>query len=198
MSDSVSKKSYEVEVRFSIDDIDTFKKIVSDLGCQLVKEYSFTDYYYKPVLGHWNSLEKTIRIRDWHQVKKPSVIYLTKQEIKTDGNFTFKKSLYLEGKTSLFSGNLDQCREILKDLGFKQVYAIDKKQGFVWKDSVHDLEFCAEETDVLGWIGEMEIEGVDSEYIKERIERHKKFLQLQDSQLSYKPMAVLLEEKLAE
>ena len=197
MVHSTNNKPFEVEVRFSISDINAFKQIVSDLGCELVKEYSFTDYYYKPVLGYWDSLEKTIRIRDWRQKDKPAVIYLTKQEIRTEGNFTFKKSMYIEGKTPLFSGELHQCREILDDIGFKQAYSIDKKQGYVWKNSSHDLEFCAEETDAFGWTGEMEIEGTDSEYIKDRIERHKKYLQLQDSQLSYKPMAVLLEEKLA-
>ncbi len=197
MGDLTENKLFEVEVRFSIPDIQHFRQIVVDLGCELIKEYSFTDHYYKPISGKWNSLERTVRIREWRTPIKPTVIYLAREEVKSVGDFSFKRSLYPEGKRVLFSGNVDVCREVLQDLGFQLAYSITKKQGWVWKNAQFDLEFCAEESDVLGWSGEMEIEGLDVDYIHERIKRHKKFLHLTDDQLSYKPMAVLLEEKLA-
>ncbi len=197
MGDLTENKPFEVEVRFTIPDITHFKQVVSDLGCELVTEYAFTDHYYKPIKGEWNSLEKTIRIREWRKPSKSTVIYLAKEEIKESGSYFFKRSAYTEGKLSVLSGSIETCRTVLSDLGFQHAYSIEKKQGWVWKNSRYDLEFCAEETDLLGWSGEMEIDGTDFSYIEERIERHKHHLQLTDDQLSYKPMAVMIEERLA-
>lgn len=197
MGDLTKNKLFESEVRFSIPNIAEFRKRVDALGASLVKEYAFTDCYFKPVTGLWNSLEKTIRIREWRLPEKPSVVYVTKQEVQHIGKFSFKKSVYPEGKRVLFIGNTHDCRVLLKDLGFAEAYQITKKHGWVWQDIEKELEFCAEETDIFGWSGEMEIEGTDINYIEQRIKRHQKYLGITDEQLSYKPVAILIEEHLA-
>jgi len=197
MGDLTKNKLFESEVRFSIPNIDEFKKRVDDLGVALIKEYVFTDFYFKPVQGDWNSLEKTIRIREWVRPEKLPVVYLTKHEIQSIGKFSFKKSVYPEGKRVLFTGSVKDCRELLTDLDFQEAYQITKKQGWVWQDLERELEFCAEETDVFGWSGEMEIEGTDLNYIEQRIKRHQEYLGIADQDLSYKPVAILIEEQLA-
>lgn len=196
MGDLTQNKPFETEVRFSIPDIKAFLQIVDSLDLNLIKEYACIDYYFQPVVGHWNSLEKTVRIRVWEKSDLPTAIYMTKDEIRHDGDFSFKRSLYPEGKKIIFKGEQKDCQLVLNDLGFKEAYSVQKRQGYVWQSLQQELEFCAEETDLLGWTGEMEIDGSDLEYIKQRIDRHKKILNLKDDQLSYKPMAVMIEEML--
>ncbi len=197
MGDLTDNKPFETEVRFRIDDIAEFHKTVAKLNVKLIKEYAFTDHYFKPLVGEWNSLEKTLRIRDWRKPDLPTAIYLTKDEVRHEGGFSFKRSVYPEGKKTIFTGTFNECQQILHDLGFHEVYFIEKKQGFVWQDTVQELEFCAEETDVLGWTGEMEIDGSDLEYVKQRIAWHQEVLHLSDEQLSFKPLAVMIEDRLA-
>jgi adenylate cyclase class IV len=197
MGDLTKNKLFESEVRFSIPDIDEFKGRVEALRIKLIKEYAATDYYFKPVMGEWSSLEKTLRIREWKLPEKSPVVYLTKHEVQTIGKFSFKKSVYPEGKRVLFTGSVSDCRELVTDLGFEEAYRITKKQGWVWQDLDKELEFCAEETDVFGWSGEMEIEGTDLNYIEQRIKRHQECLGIADEHLSYKPVAILIEEQLA-
>jgi len=197
MGDLTKNKLFESEIRFSVPDITEFKKRVDALGVKLIKEYSFSDYYFKPAHGQWNSLEKTVRIREWKFPKKPSVVYTTKQEVQHIGKFSFKKSIYPEGKRVLFTGTTNECRDLLEDLGFCEAYHITKKIGWVWQDLDKELEFCVEDTDIFGWSGEMEIEGTDLHYIEWRIKRHQDYLGISDEQLSYKPVAILIEEQLS-
>lgn len=197
MGDLTQNKLFETEVRFSIPDIEKFRKIVNQNNLKLIKEYAFTDFYFKPTIGDWNSLEQTVRIRTWKKPDLETAIYLTKDEIRHEAGFAFKRSLYPEGKKILFKGSVAECKRVLEDLHFKLVYSIQKKQGFVWQNQEKELEFCAEETDVLGWTGEMEIDGTNLDYIKHRIANHMQVLQLEEEQLSYKPLAVLIEEKTA-
>ncbi len=197
MGNLTQNKPFETEVRFSIPDINIFRQLVDSLNLKVIKEYAFTDHYYKPVSGAWNSLEKTVRIRVWEKPHLATAIYLTKDEVKHEDGFSFKRSLYPEGKKNIFEGSLEECRQVLTDFGFREAYHIQKKQGYVWQDTDQELEFCAEETDLLGWTGEMEIDGSDLEYVKQRIAKHKQVLNLSDEQLSYKPLAVLIEERLA-
>ncbi|MHC4436715.1 MAG: hypothetical protein ACYS3S_05100, partial [Planctomycetota bacterium] len=69
--------------------------------------------------GNWNPVEKNIRIRQWIQPEKDSIIYIVKLEIISIDGLQFKRSLYPEGKLPLFTGPLDTCRILLGDLGFE-------------------------------------------------------------------------------
>lgn len=120
MGDLTNKKPFEAEVRFFIPNINSLKKIVEKLGCELVSKYSFTDYYYEPKFIKWDNLHQTIRIREWHVPKKSTVIYLTKEEIVQRDGYMYKQSLYPEGKLCLFSGDISICREVLIDLDFEE------------------------------------------------------------------------------
>ena len=196
MGDLTGSKNFESEVRFLIPNIDKFLKRVEDLKLKLIRKYSFTDYYFKPNFGPWDSLKQSLRIRVWRQPKRETAIYLTSQEVKQTGKYSFKRSLYPEGKRILFTGLEEKCREVLDDLGFKQVYKIEKKQGLVWQDLKKGLEFCAEETDLFGWTGEIELEGINFAEIKKILARHQQLLQLTDEQITFKSVALIIEEKL--
>jgi adenylate cyclase class IV len=196
MGELTPNKLFECEVRFFIDNIEAFKQHLNTLNAQLIRSYSFTDHYYQPLNGQWNNLEKSIRIREWFTPITKTVIYFTKQEIITDEGISFKKSLYPTGKIQFFEGTLELCRQILSDLDFKPSFSIQKKRGWVWQIPEHHLEFCAEETDLLGWTGEIELEGKDLQYIKESLLKHQEILQLDPKQMTFKPLATLIEERI--
>lgn len=194
MGDLTHNKPFESEVRFSVADIGAFRQRVAAINPVLVREYSFTDFYYKPVTGEWNSLEKSLRIRQYRMPDKPTTVYFSRNEIYRAGPYTFKRSVYEQGKLTLYTGDIAVCRGILTDLGFAPAYAIDKRAGWIWKVPDKRLEFCVEDTDALGWTGEMELEGTDPSTVADGVKRHQQWLGIPDGALSYKPVAVQLEE----
>jgi predicted adenylyl cyclase CyaB len=183
-----TNKPFETEVRFFIQDIDNFKKTVEQLGAELIREYSFTDYYFIPQNVKWNLDEKTLRIREWRQPQLPTAIWFTKQEIVNIDGFGFKRSLFPEGKVKLMEANKKECETVLTELGFVPLVTINKKHGWVWQVKSQVLEFCIEDVEDLGWSGEFELDGTDVAAIKSAIKKHQLALKLTDDQLSAKPI----------
>lgn len=197
MGDLSSTKSYETEVRFFISDIELFRQKVEALGCTLLNQYSFTDYYFKPKQGDWDLLTQSLRIREWQQPEKPTSLVITKQTIETVDGISFKKSVYPEGKLTLLQSNVGFCKQVAKDLGFEPLFTIKKKQGWVWESKEKQLEFCAEEVEGLGWTGEFELDGTDIEEVKVAVKRHQDLLEIDSANMSSKPLAVLFAESRA-
>ena len=189
-------KQYETEVRFNIPDPESFREMVENLGCELVREHIFRDDYFMPDGITWNSAEKSMRMRVWELPKVSCEVYLAKQEIKEIKGMWVKRSIYAEGKRKLFEGSEEACRETLADMGYEYVYSIYKKHGWVWQNKKLGLEFCAEDTDLLGWTGEMELVGTDLVQVKKQVKKHQDLLGISDDQISYKPIAQLIEEKI--
>jgi len=98
---------YECEVRFGIEDIEDFQARLGRLGARIAFPYEFVDHYYKPPAGHWNPVEKNIRIRQWIQPQKESTVYFVKLEIISVDGLQFKRSLYPEGKLPLLAGTVE-------------------------------------------------------------------------------------------
>lgn len=62
------------EIRAYIQDIDSIKNALIDLGATFKSEYAFTDYIYQPKEAHWNLNKEFIRLRvyektNWDQKK---------------------------------------------------------------------------------------------------------------------------------
>lgn len=195
MKNSKRTQQFETEVRFFIQNINEFKKRIDLIGGKLLNEYSFIDYYYFPKNKIWNLMRKSLRIREWRKPQKPTAIWLSKQKIEAVSGFSFKRSIYPEGKIKLFEGKVSFCKQILDDLGFKHICTIDKKQGLAWRLNKEGLEFCTEKVDQLGWTGEFELDGTNTKIIKKMIRKYQKLLGLSLDQMSSKPLAVIFEEK---
>lgn len=195
MGELSENKPFETEVRFVIDDVKAFRNRVSDLDAKLLREYSFTDYYYVPKQETWDIQQKSIRIREWRQPELATAVWFTQQEVTEYKGVSFKRSEYEEGKVRLFEGELPKLHRILGDLGFKPSYTIDKKHGWVWEVHEHNLEFCLEEVADFGWTGEIELDGTDFDAILTSIAQHQELLGLRAEQLSGKPLAALVEER---
>lgn len=152
---------FECEVRFGIDDIEDFEERLGRLGATIALPYEFTDHYYRPPVGHWNPFEKNIRIRQWIQPEKESIIYLVKLEIISIEGLQFKRSLYPEGKLPLFTGPLGTCRTLLDDLGFDFWFSLRKEKARLWEVPRHAFFTAVEYIEGLGWTAELEFEGED-------------------------------------
>ncbi|MBN1502212.1 hypothetical protein JW930_01600 [Candidatus Woesearchaeota archaeon] len=182
---------YECEVRFFIKDIEKFRDRIKELGGIVKFPYEFTDYYYLHRNEKWNPILKNIRIREWSYPRKPTCIYLTKNEIKETKGIKFKKSLYKEGKLPLFSANIKECKEVLHDLGFLPWITVIKKECKLYevpKKFITIEEYIPE----LGWTGELEIEGDNitsaSEYIRKSLDL------LKIKEYTYKSISSLVAE----
>lgn len=188
-------KPYEAEVRFLIDDVGKIRRIIDQHQLNCIREYAFVDHYFQPIFQDWNPSTQTIRIREWSQPRLETAIWLTKEEVIIEDDIACKRSLYLEGKRKLFTGSILECREVLGDIACKPWFTIVKNRGSVWQSDDTQIEFCIEETDLLGWTGEIEVEGTHIGLIQETITRHQELLELSDDQLTYKSIAALVAEK---
>ena len=186
---------FECEVRFAIGDIEEFKKRLAELDAKLKYPYEFTDYYYAPENEKWDSLEKTLRIREWATPQHPTTIYFTKNEIVSIGDVQFKRALYPQGKVPLFSGDVEMCRALLADLGFTSWITIKKERASHWELPRYGFETVAEYIAGLGWSGELEFEGEYPEKAKENIEKALDILEISRDMVSFKPISVIVAEK---
>ena len=105
------------------------KKHLLEVGGKLNFKYEFDDYYYQPALKSWDPIRKILRVRHWHSPKKTTTVYFVKNDVLKIGKLKFKRSLYPEGKLPIFSGDLKLCKELLKDLGFKEWLIVKKKRA---------------------------------------------------------------------
>jgi adenylate cyclase class IV len=182
---------YECEVRFEIDDIEDFQARLEHLGAKIALPYEFTDHYYKPLAGYWNPAEKNIRIRQWIQPVKESIIYFVKLEIISIDGLQFKRSLYPEGKLPLFTGSLDTCRKLLDDLGFEFWFSLRKEKACLWEVPRHGFFTAVEYIEGLGWTAELEFEGQDLQKAALSIRQALDALQIPWQKVTHNPISAI-------
>lgn len=187
---------FECEVRFPIVDINTHRKRILGLGGRLVYKYEFDDHYYHPELGTWDSIEKVLRIRYWLKPRKPTTIYFVQNKVIEKSGFKFKRSVYPEGKLPLFSGELDRCQNLLRDLGFKEWFVLKKRKAEFWEIPVYDFETVFEFIPGLGWSGELEEEGQSIQKAKKRLGDELELLGVDLNKVDYRPISVIYAEHL--
>jgi len=184
-------QSYECEVRFIIDDIEKFQARLVHLGARIALPYEFTDHYYKPLAGHWDPIDKNIRIRQWIKPQKESTIYFVKLEIISIGELQFKRSLFPEGKLSLFTGPLDTCRKLLDDLGFEFWFSLRKEKACLWEVPGHGFFTAVEYIEGLGWTAELEFEGQDPEKAASAIRQALDALRIPRQKVTHNPISAI-------
>lgn len=185
---------FECEVRFIIEEIDAFKKRLRELEAELVFDYEFTDYYFEPKQDKWNPVEKNIRIRKWKTPQKPTTVYFVKNKIIKIDKIKFKRALYLQGKVPLFEGDLETCKSLLIDLGFKSWFTLKKEKSSIWKLPKYNFYTINEYIPGLGWWGELEFEGKDPNKAKKQIERALKLLEIPLHLVTHKPISAIFIE----
>lgn len=186
---------FECEVRYSIADIKIFEKRLRTLGAKLIYKYEFIDYYFMPKKEKWNPIEKISRIREWKFPRKPTTIYFVKNEIISMGDVKFKRAIYPQGKVPLFVGNLNLCKSLLNDLGFKLWFILKKKKCKFWEIPKHGFKTVTEHMNGLGWSGELEFEGKNPTKAKVQIEKALSVLGIPRNSVSFKPISVIFAEK---
>ncbi|MAG08001.1 hypothetical protein CMO89_00870 [Candidatus Woesearchaeota archaeon] len=186
---------FECEVRFTIEDIKSFEDRLKELEAKLVYPYEFTDYYFRPVKEKWNLVEKNLRIREWKSPQKPTTIFFVKNEVISLGDIKFKRALYPDGKVALFSGELNICRSLLRDLGFEPWFSVRKENASMWDIPKYGFKTVAEHIEGLGWSGELEFEGEDPKKAKEEIEKALNALKIPKDLVSFKPISAIFAEK---
>lgn len=187
---------FECEVRFPIVDINIHKKHILDLGGRLVYKYGFDDHYYHPELGTWDPVEKVLRIRYWLKPKKSTTIYFVQNKVIEKNGLKFKRSVYPEGKLPLFSGGLDRCQEVLRDLGFKKWFVVKKRKAEFWEIPAYGFETVFEFIPGLGWSGELEEEGENVQKAKKRLDDELNLLGVDLSRVDHRPISVIYAEHL--
>jgi len=182
---------YECEVRFEIDDIEDFEARLGGLGARIAFPYEFTDHYYKPLAEHWDPVEKNIRIRQWMQPQKDSIIYIVKLQIISIDGLQFKRSLYPEGKLVLFTGPLETCRELLDDLGFEFWFSLRKEKAQLWEVPRHGFFTAVEYIESLGWTAELEFEGDDPQKAGSAIHQALQALKIPRQKVTHNPLSAI-------
>ena len=182
---------YECEVRFGIEDIEDFQARLGRLGARIALPYEFTDHYYKPLGGHWDPVEKNIRIRQWIQPQKESIIYIAKLEIISIDGLQFKRSLYPEGKLPLFTGPLDTCRMLLDDLGFGFWFSLRKEKARLWEVPRHGFFTALEYIEGIGWSAELEFEGQNPQKAGSAIQQALKLLKIPRHKVTHNPISAI-------
>jgi adenylate cyclase class IV len=190
---------YECEVRFGIDDIEDFQARLHNLGAKIAFPYEFIDHYYKPPARPWDPVEKNIRIRQWIQPQKESIVYFVKLEIISIEELQFKRSLYPEGKLPLFTGTIETCRMLLDELGFEFWFSLRKEKACLWEVPRHTARavpygsfFTAVEyIEGLGWTAELEFEGQDPHKAASSIRQALDILKIPPQKVTHNPISVI-------
>jgi adenylate cyclase class IV len=188
-------QAFECEVRFKIESIEDFEEKLNQLGARIAYPYEFIDHYYKPTGTEWNPVEKNLRIREWITPRKTPTVYFVKLEIVSIGGLQFKRALCPEGKLPLCAGQLDVCRSLLEDLGFEFWFSLRKDKARLWEIPVHRFCTAVEHIEGLGWTGELEFEGKDTNKAKLAIERALNVLGVPQQLVTHKPISAIYSER---
>ncbi|MHA1694410.1 MAG: hypothetical protein ACTSWR_12185 [Candidatus Helarchaeota archaeon] len=126
-------KQFESEIRIKIKDFLHFEKKLYNLNGEIIEKYSFIDYIFLPIKEiNWDLKTKCMRIREYIG-KNESKILFSHIKIHKYKKFQFKQSVYPGGKLNLYTGNRIYAENILKDLGFKHSFTIEKSKGYLYK-----------------------------------------------------------------
>ncbi len=144
-------KPYEVEARFIVPP--DFKDKLIKMGFKVIKEYTFTDHFFRPK-GGWSG-EKSLRARDWGERCE---ILFDHIQIKEVNGIRVKRSKYPEGKVKLYEGQVERCLELLEDMEFERCGIIEKEEGYLLSNGKYTV---ALEKINGKWVLEIEVEGKD-------------------------------------
>lgn len=181
---------FECEIRIFIDDINTFEKKLEDLEAKVILEYNFSDTYYKQNNFDWNPLNKTMRLRQWHNPNRGIFVYYSKTEFVKESGITFKRSTLKEGKKVLFKGRLDKAKKFLQKDNFYPWLEVKKNNCKIWESNKLSSALVVEYIDELGWTAEVEVEGKNTNEASLKL---KQVLEtLDEKNFSSKPVSVLV------
>jgi len=187
--------AFECEVRFLIPDIAVFQARLCALGASHLERYAFTDHYYCPREGAWNSRTHALRIREWREPARASELLVTRIEVVRVGDLACKRSLFPEGKVQLYRGPVDECERVCDALGFTAWLDVVKSEC-----GICDLpglgKAIYEHVRGLGWTSEVEVEGSDPGSALARIGEKLDALGIARDAVTDTPLAVLLAERL--
>jgi len=189
---------YECEVRFFIDDIDEYRKRLVSLESKKILDYEFTDHFYQPCTGNWNPSKKLIRIREWEKHPEReglAEVLFTETDVKDIDGLKFKRSKFPEGKVQLYTGSLEDCANLLTDLGYVHWLDLVKKDCQFFELPKYGFASVIENVKGLGWTGELEEAGYNPAIAAKNIREHLSILGISESQTSWKPLVLIYAEK---
>jgi predicted adenylyl cyclase CyaB len=186
---------FECEVRLLNYNFDKLIKRIDELKGYKKLDYEFDDYYFEPISGDWSE-GRNLRVRQWLKpTDRPTAIYFSKNETQTIEGLSFKKSLYPDGKLQLYTGELETCFSILRDLNFQQKFKVEKRQGQVWVLPDHGFQIVLEYVNNFGWSGEVELDGANPSETKKEIDKILEALELTQENITFKAMSELFASK---
>ena len=187
---------FECEVRFMIPSIDQFKKKLKELEAKKLYDYEFTDYYYINDLNNpWDLNKKNLRLREWKKPESKCEILFTELEMIDIDGLKFKRSVFEEGKLSLYQGTFEKCKKLLGSLSFIHWFTIEKKNGTVYKIIKNNFNTCHEFIPKLGWSGELEIRGEDLNKASRNLKEEMKILGLTINDVTSDSLSVIYTNK---
>jgi adenylate cyclase class IV len=182
---------FECEVRFLIDDVEVFRRHIATLGGRVRFAYAFTDHYYRPLLGAWDSRTRALRVREHHRPAKLSEVLLTWVDLVQVNGLAFKRSRFPEGKVRLHLGPVGECRAIADALGYAP-WLVVRKIMCEFYDIPDVGELVAEQVDGIGWMCEVEVAGQDPQAAAAAIRRKLDALGVSVDAVLPEPLAALV------
>lgn len=151
---------FECEVRLLIEDLGAFQERLRAIGARVIREYAFTDHYYRPAGRAWSPHEHALRIREHLRPASPAEVLLTWTEMRSVDGLRFKRSRLPDGKARLFCGAVDDCRTVVGGLGFEPWLVVRKDAGIMYTAPEFG-NLVIEQVAGIGWMCELEVEGRD-------------------------------------
>ena len=156
-----------IEIRVRVTE-DFAKRLIST--CKVLGSWDMTDIYYKPKSMDWKPNETTMRIR-FRKNGNSEIIFDKVKHVLTEKGYTVKRSLF-GGKVKVFSGSFEDCKRILEDWGFEELFSIEKSGKAVkFSSGGGSFEIGVEHVKDLGWFVEVEGEGDYDRAVDDVIEK---------------------------
>lgn len=177
-------------------DVEAFRRRIADLQGRVLYTYAFTDYYQRPHTALWDLRTHALRIREHHLPAQPSEVLLTAVEIREWNGLRFKRSRFPEGKVRLYTGDVENCRVVVESLGFVPWLVVHKHDGVMYELPKWGKLVLEHVTDV-GWMSELEVEGVDPMQAARVLQRQLEVLGVDRERVSADPVAMLVRARRA-
>ena len=152
------ENKYEVEIRAKVDE-GFHKKLIAN-GAKVLNKYSSQDDYWKPKASSWDPEFIIIRIRKYGGGPGVEVLFSHVQYIEKEG-LRIKRSIYPKGKITLFRGDEETARKLLKECGFEYWFSVKKLRGIVL--DFKGIGMAVEQIEDFGWSLELEGDGSEPE-----------------------------------
>ena len=192
---------YECEVRFFVDNPQTFTDKLKQLGAKLKLHYEFYDHYFAPFDFNtvpklwWHPRNCSMRLREWQSPASRPEICFTHVVCVDKGDTHFKRSLYQQGKIVLFQGEYAECERLLSDIGFERWFIVMKRDCTLWELQQYDMSVACEYIHGLGWMAELEAEGEDIVQAEKKLKNSLNLFEVSKDKLIWKPLSVVFAEQ---